>query len=62
MSSLGGEDPLGKEMATRSSIRAWEIPWTEKAGGLQSMQLQKSHPDLCTKHSKQQRLGGLQSL
>ena len=35
--SLGQEDPLEKEMATHSSIPAWEIPWTEEAGGLQSM-------------------------
>ena len=28
--SLGGEDPFGKEMATHSSILAWEIPWTEE--------------------------------
>ena len=34
--SLGGEDPLEKEMATNSSIRAWESPWTEEPGGLQS--------------------------
>ena len=34
--SLGQEDPLGKEMATRSSIFAWRIPWTEEPGGLQS--------------------------
>ena len=33
--SLGQEDPLEEEMATRSSILAWEIPWTEKPGGLQ---------------------------
>ena len=30
--SLGQEDPLEKEMATRSSILAWRIPWTEKPG------------------------------
>ena len=36
-SSLGGEDPLKKEMATHSSILSWEIPWTEEAGGLQSV-------------------------
>ena len=30
---LGWEDPLGKEMATHSSILAWEIPWTEEPGG-----------------------------
>ena len=28
--ALGQEDPLGKEMATHSSIPVWEIPWTEK--------------------------------
>ena len=32
--SLGLEDPLGKEMATHSSILAWEIPWTEEPGKL----------------------------
>ena len=32
--SLGLEDPLEKEMATHSSILAWEIPWTEQPGGL----------------------------
>ena len=32
--SLGWEDPLEKEMATRSSILAWRIPWTEEPGGL----------------------------
>ena len=37
--SLGQEDPLEKEMATHSSILAWEIPWTEEPGGLQSMGL-----------------------
>ena len=31
--SLGWEDSLEKEMATHSSILAWEIPWTEKPGG-----------------------------
>ena len=31
------EDPLEKEIATHSSIVAWEIPWTEEPGGLQSM-------------------------
>ena len=32
--SLGWEDPLEEEMATHSSVVAWEIPWTEEAGGL----------------------------
>ena len=35
--SLGQEDPLEKEMATHSSILAWEIPWTEEPGWLQFM-------------------------
>ena len=35
--SLGWEDPLETGMATHSSILAWEIPWTEAPGGLQSM-------------------------
>ena len=38
--SLGEEDPLGKEMATHSSILAWEIPWTEEPGGLQYLESQ----------------------
>ena len=39
--SLGREDPLEKEMATHSSILAWEIPQREEPGGLQSMGSQK---------------------
>ena len=39
--SLGGEDPLEKEMATYSSTLAWKIPWTEEPGRLQSMGLQR---------------------
>ena len=35
--ALGGEDPLEKGTAPHSSILAWEIPWTEEPGGLQSM-------------------------
>ena len=33
----GSEEPLEEEMATRSSILAWEIPWTGEPGGLLSM-------------------------
>ena len=40
--SLGWEDHLEKEMATLSSILAWEIPWTEDLGGLQSVGLQRA--------------------
>ena len=39
--SLGQEDPLEKEITTHSSILAWEIPWTEEPGGLQSIRLQR---------------------
>ena len=35
--SLGRKDPLEEEMATHSSILAWEIPWTEESGRLQFM-------------------------
>ena len=44
--SLGQEDPLEKEIATHSSILAWEIPWTEEPGGLQSMGVTKSQTGL----------------
>ena len=46
--SLGQKDPLEKEMATHSSILDWRIPWTEKPGGLQSMELQRVRHDLVT--------------
>ena len=39
--TLGGKDPLEKEMATHSSILAWKIPWTEEPGRLQSMGSQR---------------------
>ena len=39
--SLDWEDPLEKIMATHSSILAWEIPWTEELGGLQTIGQQK---------------------
>ena len=44
--SPGQENPLEEEMATHSSILVWEIPWTEKPGGLLSMELQKSWTQL----------------
>ena len=46
--SLGWEDPLGKGMATHSSILAWGIPWTEEPGGLPSMGLQRVGHDWVT--------------
>ena len=39
--SLGQEDPLDEEMATHSSILAWEMPWKEETGRLQSMGSQR---------------------
>ena len=47
--SLSWEDSLEKKIATHSSILAWEIPWTEETGGLQSLGLQKSLHDLVPK-------------
>ena len=44
--SFSQKDPLEKAVATHSSILAWEIPWTEEPGGLQSMALQKSQTQL----------------
>ena len=44
--SLSQEDPLEKEMATHSSIRAWEIPLTGEPGGLHSMGITKSRSRL----------------
>ena len=40
-------------MATHSSILAWEIPWTEEPGELQTMESQRVQHDLSTEHSTQ---------
>ena len=53
--SLGQKDPLEKEMAAHSGILARQIPWTEEAGGLQSMGLRRAGRNLVTK-KQQQRL------
>ena len=45
LQSLGQEDPLEAEMATHSSILAWEIPWTEEPGKQQSMRSQRVRHD-----------------
>ena len=47
--SLVLEDPLEKDMATHSSILAWEIRWAEEPGGLQPVGLQRVRHDLVTK-------------
>ena len=46
---LDWEDPLEKEMATHSSILAWEVPWTRETGGLQSVASQRVRHDLTPK-------------
>ena len=51
--SLGQEDPLEEKMATHSSILAWEVPWTEEPGGLQSMGLQRVKHDLVTQQQQE---------
>ena len=52
--SLGQEDLLEKEMAIHSSILAWEIPWREEPGKLQSMGWQRDGQNLMTKQQQQQ--------
>ena len=47
---LGWEDPLEKGMATHSSTLAWEIPWIEEPGGLQSMGPQRVGHNKVTEH------------
>ena len=49
---LSQEDPLEKEMATHSGTLAWEIPWTEEPGGLQSTGSQREDtPEQLSEHS-----------
>ena len=50
--SLVWEDLLKKEMATHSSILAWEVVWTEEPGGLQSMGSHRVGHDLATKQQQ----------
>ena len=50
--SLGRKDPMEKEMAIHFSTLAWETPWTEEPGGLQSTGSEKGH-DSVTKQQKQ---------
>ena len=47
--SLGQDDTLEQEMVTRPSILAWEIPWTEEPGRLQSLGSQRVGHHLVTK-------------
>ena len=50
--SQGWEDSLEKEMATHSSIPAWEIPWTEESAGLQSRGSQRFGYNLAIKQQQ----------
>ena len=50
---LGQEDSVEEKIVTHSSIRAWEIPWTEDPGRLQSMESERVHQDLVTKQKQQ---------
>ena len=54
--SLDQEDPLEKEIATHSSILAWELPWTEESAGLQSMGSQRVRHNLATKQQQKSEL------
>ena len=51
--ALGQEDLLAKEMATHSSILAWEMPWTEEPGRIQSMGSQRVGDNLAPKQQQQ---------
>ena len=53
--SLGQEGPLEEEMAAHSSVLAWESPWTEEPGGLQSMGSQRVRHDSATEQRKEER-------
>ena len=49
---LGREDPLGEEMATGPRILAWDIPWTEEPGRLQSTESPRVGQDLVSEHTR----------
>ena len=51
--NLSLEDSQEKEMAIHSTILAWEIPWTEEPGGLESMGVARVRHDLATKQQEQ---------
>ena len=51
--ALCQKDPLEEEMATHSTILAWEIPWIEVPGGLQSLGSQRVGYDLTTEHKEE---------
>ena len=60
--SLGGEDPLEEDTATHSSTLAWEIPWTEESGGLQSIGSQRARHNWAHMHGSSWPAWGATSL
>ena len=50
--SLGWEDPLEEDRATHSSILDWRLPWSEKPGGLQSMESREPDTTEVTQHAR----------
>ena len=54
--SLGWDDPLEKEMATHSSILAWEIPWTEEPGGCSPWHCKESDATERLKNNKKKQV------
>ena len=54
VASLGWKDYREKEMATHSSILAWEIPWTEEAGRLRPLRIAKESDTTLTEQQQQQ--------
>ena len=50
----GRENPLEEEMVTHSHILAWEMPWTEEPGGLQSTESQRIRHDWVTENTSEQ--------
>ena len=60
--SLGWEDPVAKKMATQSSILAWESPWTDELGKLQSTGSQRVRHYLGTELSEGNQIQALRNL
>ena len=54
---LSQEDALEEKMATHSSTLAWEVPWAEEPGGLQSLRSQRIGHDLATEHIAESGVG-----
>ena len=53
-STPGRENPLEEEMVTHSRKLAWEMPWTEEPGGLQSTESRRIRHDWVTENTSEQ--------